>query len=101
MEYEKTLTTPSQSEIVTVKKSDIGGHSRIRRIYPYETCWEALKKYIKEYEKKHVHTTIEVLDDSCDMEVYGRYCVAISCEDLLKKMDEIEKGEKNEKRDNI
>lgn len=64
---------------------------KIVKVEKYQKHWGALKEYIKDYEKKHVHTTIEVLDESCDVEVYGRYCVAISCEDLLAKMDEIEK----------
>ena len=37
---------------------------------------------------------IENMDIGYDMRdgaAYGRYCVAISCKDLLAKMDEIEK----------
>ena len=49
----------------------------------YKDCWESLREYLLVYQEEH-----SVKGDS--ESVYGRYCIAISVEDLLEKMDEIE-----------
>ena len=50
----------------------------------YKEMWDKFRSWIDNYGKFHKPNINEKTDE------YGRYCVAISCEDLLKKMDEIE-----------
>ena len=47
--------------------------------------WDNLRRYLADYRYEHSK------DYPCEG-ADGRYCVAISCTDLLKKMNEIEEG---------
>ena len=46
----------------------------------YVGYWESLRQYLKDYKE----------EKSYDYETDTRYCVALSIDDLLEKMDEIE-----------
>lgn len=64
-------------------------NAKNRRIrFPAKSYWwEELKEFLIEYMEKHSNG----YDKNGDYAVYGRYCVSISIDDLLEKMDEIEK----------
>lgn len=49
-----------------------------------ENNWEELKKWLKDYE------AVKIKTDRLDKVEYRRYCIAISVEDILNKMNEIE-----------
>lgn len=51
----------------------------------YKDCWESLKYFLREY--NNAHGGGQIIRDGA---AYGRYCVAISIEDLLEEMDKIE-----------
>lgn len=51
-----------------------------------ENNWEELKRWLKDYE------AVKIKTNGLDKVEYRRYCIAISVEDILNKMDEI-KGE--------
>lgn len=57
----------------------------------YKDFWEKLRAYFVDYNKKHSLGYITKVDEDGGYSVYGRYCVSISIDDLLEKMDEIEK----------
>ena len=44
--------------------------------------WDELKQWIEKYRKDHTQSN--------NWDEFGRYCVAISCDELLDKMNEIE-----------
>ena len=48
-EYEKTLTTPSH----TLAISDLGKPWTIKKMEPYQICWDRLREWIKEYDREH------------------------------------------------
>lgn len=51
----------------------------------YEELWTEFKQWIVNYNMLYKPRTNEVPGTD------GRYCVAISCEDLVEKMNEMEK----------
>lgn len=44
--------------------------------------WEELKKWIKKYRADHTQTN--------NWNEFGRYCIAISCDEILEKMYKLE-----------
>lgn len=48
-------------------------------------CWGQFKKWVNYYRDEHQAMDTTLRDRP------GRYCIAISCEELLNKMEEIEK----------
>ena len=57
-----------------------------------QSNWESLKSYLGEYKERKIHETYGVIiDQKISRESYGRHCIALSIDDILKKMDEIEK----------
>lgn len=50
----------------------------------YEELWTEFRQWIVNYGKIHKPRIDEKLGTD------GRYCVAISCDDLIEKMDEME-----------
>ena len=56
----------------------------------FEDNWKELRQYFIDY-KREKTTEFSINPYTGDVSnVYGRYCVALSIDDILKKMDEIE-----------
>lgn len=52
----------------------------------YEKIWNEFRQYIIDYEANRLQSAIYKSDDYFN----GRYCVSLSCEDILKIMDNME-----------
>lgn len=56
-----------------------------------QSNWESLKSYLGEYKERKIRETYGVIiDQKISRESYGRHCIALSIDDILEKMDEIE-----------
>jgi hypothetical protein len=53
--------------------------------------WEAFRQWVINYKKENERKTSRCTDDAMSsILIASRYCIAISCEDILKKMDEFD-----------
>lgn len=63
----------------------------LKKCESLEHKWNELKRYFIDYRNEKMRENCgAVVDQEAFNEVYGRYCIALSIDDILKKMDEIE-----------
>lgn len=79
------------SRITTGEIIDYGNSDTFRNVIysnntseSYEEKWMELKKWVEKYKMTHT--------PSNNWDAYGRYCVAISCDDILQRMNELDQN---------